>query len=75
MKPMYWYWTAWLLVGFCVPEFIALFRRNGGTLSEFVWHLCDVTPGRTDWSWTFIHLFVFLFLAWLLVHLSFGLFR
>jgi type II secretory pathway component PulF len=70
------YWACWLLIGFCVPEFFALItRRSNSTLSGFVWFLCDITPGRTDWSWTAVHLFVAMFLIWLFIHLAFGYFR
>lgn len=33
-----WYWPIWLIIGFGVPEAVALFREErGDTLSEKVW--------------------------------------
>jgi membrane-anchored protein YejM (alkaline phosphatase superfamily) len=70
-----WLWVGWG-AAFLVLEFVAILRRRyQDTLSEFVWHLCQITPGRTSWSWTATHLFVALFLVWLLLHLAFGYFR
>lgn len=35
---MTWYWIAWFVLGFCVPEGVALFNKTkGDTLSETVW--------------------------------------
>lgn len=70
-----WIWVGWIGT-FLVLEFTALIRgRSKDTLSDFVWWLCKVTPGRTDWSWTFVHLVVAFFLVWLFFHLAFGFFR
>jgi hypothetical protein len=70
-----WLWVAWIGV-FLVLEFTAIIRRRGqDTLSEFVWHICKVTPGNTVWTWTAVHLFVVLFLVWLLLHIGWGYFR
>jgi hypothetical protein len=70
------YWLLFLLVGFAVPETIALIRsRRGDTLSEAVWHWCQVTPGNTMWTWSALHVFVALFMVWLFVHLMLGYWR
>lgn len=70
---MRWYWAAFLVLGFCVPEAIAFIRRRPqDTLSETVWHWCKVTPGSTVTSWTFVHIFVALFMVWLFGHIIFG---
>lgn len=73
---MAWYWLAWLLVGFAVPEGIALARRRPqDTLSETVWHWCEVTPGNTLVHWTALHVLVALFMLWLFFHIVFGIWR
>ncbi len=70
-----WLWVGWIGI-FLALEFTAIFRRRyQDTLSEFVWHLCDITPGRTSWSWTAAHFFLLAFLLWLLIHLVFGWLR
>lgn len=70
------YWLAFLLLGFLVPETIALIRRQrGDTLSEAVWYWCQVTPGNSLTTWTALHVFVALFMVWLFVHLMLGFWR
>jgi hypothetical protein len=70
------YWAAWLLVGFGVPEGIALFTGHGeNTLSETVWRWCDVLPGQTIWQWKAVHFFLLVFMIWLTLHLVLRIFR
>ncbi len=70
------YWLGFLLVGFLVPEVVALVRsKPGDTLSEAVWYWCRVTPGNTFTTWTALHVFVALFMLWLFVHLMLGYWR
>jgi hypothetical protein len=71
-----WYWPAWLVIGFGVPEFVAL--RTGHpewTFSDWIWRVTDTLPGSTIWEWTAIHVFLALFLIWLTLHLVFGIWR
>jgi hypothetical protein len=72
-----WYWLVWVLLGFGLPETVALLRHNGGTLSATVWYLSRVDPGHATpiWQWTFAHLLVFVLLVWLIFHFCWGLFR
>lgn len=73
---MRWYWLGFLLLGFLLPETIALVRhRPQDTLSEAVWHWCQVTPGNTITHWTALHIFVALFMIWLTVHIVLGIWR
>lgn len=73
---MQWYWAAWFLVGFCVPEFWALASGHPErTLSEVVWHWFDVIPGQTIWQWTIVHFLLFAGLTWAWLHLAFGIWR
>jgi hypothetical protein len=63
------YWGAWIILGFCVPEFYCLFRgKPQNTLSYQVWHL----EGNGA---TFARYFVFAFLLWLLIHMVFRAFK
>jgi hypothetical protein len=40
MSGWFWYWVAWFVVGFGVPEGYAIYRkRTGDTLSGQVWWL------------------------------------
>ena len=70
------YWPIWLLIGFGVPEAIALFTKQyGNTLSEWTWRLCKVTPGDTWTHWTFLHILLAAAMFWLTVHLVLGIWR
>lgn len=73
---MAWYWAAWLLLGFGVPEGIALFTKHDkNTLSDTVWHWFDITPGPTP-LYTRLGFFVVIVVTvWLCGHLAFGLWR
>lgn len=76
INPWHFYWLLWGLIGFLVPETIALVRsRRGDTLSEAVWFWCKVTPGNTVFHWSALHVFAALFMLWLFVHLMFGIWR
>lgn len=73
---MAWYWAAWLLIGFGVPETIALVsKRYSNTLSDTVWRWCDVIPGQTIWQFKAVHMLLLVFLLLLTGHLAFGLWR
>lgn len=73
---MNWYWAAYLIVGFGVPETWALTTRHPQyTLSETVWRWCDVLPGQTIWQWKAVHFLLAAFMIWLTLHLCFALFR
>lgn len=63
-----WYWLVWLLLGFGVPEGIALARNPRNTLSYQVWNLEGTGP-------TFMRFVVGAALLWLLLHMVFRLFR
>lgn len=73
---MAWYWAAWLLLGFGIPEGYALAsKRPRNTLSDTVWHWFDVTPGPTPVYARLGTYILAAFLVWLLGHLAFGLWR
>jgi hypothetical protein len=62
------YWLIWIAVGFMVPEMWALITRNPkNTLSYQVWHIEGTGA-------TFARYFVFVFLLWLLIHMTFRAF-
>lgn len=63
------YWALWLVVGFGVPEGIALATGHPEwTLSDQVWR----AEGTGQ---TFVRYFVGAFLVWLLLHMVWRLFR
>jgi hypothetical protein len=63
------YWLFWMVVGFGVPEGIALGTGHpGNTLSDQVWHLEGT--GATFWRWVICSM-----LTWLVLHMTFHLFR
>jgi hypothetical protein len=67
---MAWYWAAWLLLGFGVPEGIALGTGHGEwTLSETAWNWFDVLPGQTPRQWSIVHFILCIFMTWLWVHM------
>ena len=75
------WWICWLVLGFCVPEGIALFNKTAGdTLSETVWNWLrgknDYDNGGTiKWNHnTWRTWVVGAFLLWLFFHLTFGWF-
>jgi len=66
---MAWYWAAWLLVGFGVPEGIALGTGHGeNTLSDTVWRM----EGQ---GWTFVRYLVLVLLVWLVLHMVWKVLR
>lgn len=70
---MRWYWAAWLLLGFLVPELVALFSGHPeNTLSETVWNWFHVKPGSKLRKLTIRRLLLLFFMVWLTGHLAFG---
>ena len=73
---MNWYWAAWLLLGFAVPEGIALGTRHPeNTFSDFIWRVFDVLPGQTPLQWKAVHFLLLAFMVWLFGHFVFALWR
>lgn len=73
---MNFYWLFWLVVGFGLPEGIALGTGHPeNTLSDTAWRWCQVTPGDSLTHWTFLHILVAGLLLWLFVHISLGIWR
>lgn len=74
---MTWYWIAWLILGFGVPEGVALGTgRPQNTLSDTVWRVFQVHSGDArPWHWTFAHLLLACFLLWLTGHFVFRIWR
>jgi len=71
-----WYWAGWILVGFAVPETIALATgRYKDTLSETVWSWFGVRTGMPIWQWNVLHLLLLAFMVWLLGHMAFRIWR
>lgn len=69
---MAWYWAVWLLIGFGLPEGIALGTGHPeGTLSDTVWRWFDVVPGQTPRQWTILHVIMMAFMTWLWFHFVF----
>lgn len=65
-----WAWIAWL-VYFCVVEGIAIVdKKDGDTLSEYVWAWFSIKGKGKHWRWRRIALLGFM--AWLLVHFLTG---
>jgi len=63
------YWGAWIVIGFGVPETIALMsKRPQNTLSDQVWRL----EGSGA---TFSRYMVFSLLLWLLIHMVWRTFK
>ena len=70
------YWLCWLVLGFGVPEGIAIATKHyNNTFSDWIWRVFDVMPGQTLFEWRFVHVLLLLFMLWLFVHLCFGLWR
>ncbi|HEY2088589.1 MAG TPA: hypothetical protein VGH54_21540 [Mycobacterium sp.] len=73
---MHWYWAVWFLIGFGVPEGIAMVRRHyQDTLSWTVWRWCDIVPGNTFGQFTFLRYLLIVGLLFAFLHLGFGLLR
>jgi hypothetical protein len=73
---MSWYWAAWLIIGFGVPEGIAIATKHyQNTLSDATWRWFDVLPGQTVYQWKALHFLLLAFMVWLTLHLVFALFR
>lgn len=69
------YWALWILVGFMVPESIALWRGKGETLSDTIWKWFGVKEGISLTHWTVLHFFLLAFMIWLLGHMAFRIWR
>jgi hypothetical protein len=68
-----WYWVAWILLGFGIPEAIALFNRKGteDTLSEHVrrWFATDVIGRKNLSAWAKIRrILLAVGMSWLFIH-------
>lgn len=70
-----WYWLAWLLGGFAVPETYALFTDSRRTLSETAWSWFGVMKGQPIGQWNVQHYALLAFLIWLAGHLAFRIWR
>lgn len=72
MKPWSWYWALWLVVGFGVPECIALLNKDyGDTLSDTVWSWFGVFRDQAPWHWGVLHFLLAAFMVWLTCHFVF----
>lgn len=74
---MVWYWVAWLILGFGVPEAVALATGHPqNTLSDTVWRLCSVKPHQDNpLAWNAAHILMSMFLVWVLLHFVFRIWR
>ena len=73
---MGWYWAAWLVVAFGVPEGVAVFTGHPeNTLSETVWRWFDVVPGKTLTQWSIAHFILLVLMLWLFGHFVLGIWR
>ena len=66
-------WLAWGAAFLAIELPAAFNRRPGDTLSEHVWawfHVHDRRPTALTWT---LRAVLLAFLAWLLVHLAFGI--
>lgn len=73
---MLWYWLVWLVVGFCLPEFVALGTGHPQwTLSDTVWRIFSVQPHQDVWQWKAAHFLLAVFMVWLTGHLVFRIWR
>lgn len=68
------YWALWIVIGFMVPETIALVRGKG-TLSDTVWHWFGVKTGVPITHWTVLHFALLAFMFWLFFHMVFRMWR
>lgn len=68
---MTWYWIAWIVLGFGVPEFYAIFRGEyQNTLSDNTWAWFSIRGKGRFWRLRRFALASFLF--WLSLHLLTG---
>ena len=76
-----WYWLAWGLLGFLVPELYWLWANPRNTLSDEWWAATREHLGHPlDFAaWTPLHYFLgailLAFCIWLFLHLTFGIIR
>ena len=71
-----WYWLAWVLIGFGIPEGVAIFRNQTvgpgnrlRTLSQNVWKLFKIKD-EEGWHWR--RALLAIGMVWLLVHMVAG---
>lgn len=75
-----WYWLAWFLAGFMVPEVYWIINAGKNTLSDNFWAMerMDIAHPFDLAEWTPLHYFfgavMLVFVVWLFFHLVFGLF-
>lgn len=74
---MTFYWLAWLILGFGVPEAVGLASGHPQwTLSDTVWQIFQVHPGDPrPWHWRFAHFVLAAFMVWLAGHFVFRIWR
>jgi hypothetical protein len=70
-----WYWAAWIVVGFAIPETIALIANPDNTLSDQVWRWFGVQQGASIWHWSVLHIALLGFMVWLTIHFAWGIWR
>lgn len=76
-----WYWIAWVVLGFGIPEAYGIIKNVKDTLSFQFWGLehLDFNHPLDFAEWTPFHWFIGIillgFVAWLFVHLVFGYIR
>jgi hypothetical protein len=75
MNAWSWYWLTWIIVGFGLPETMAVLTSPRNTLSDTVWHWFGVREGMPIWHWSILHIVLLLFMAWLFGHMVFGIWR
>jgi hypothetical protein len=81
LTPFGWYWLAWALLGFLLPELYWVFANPRNTLSDEWWALERLDMGHPlDFAeWTPLHfilgLILLAFSLWLFAHLVFGFIR
>lgn len=70
-----WYWLGWVVIGFGLPETIAIARDPDDTLSDTVWRWFGVREGMPIWQWNILHIALLAFMVWLFGHMVFGIWR
>ena len=70
-----WYWALWIVVGFGIPEVVAIVRKQrGDTFSEKTWRWFSLHGSKGNLTkWGAVRRFAFLsFWAWLTMHFITG---
>lgn len=76
-----WYWLAWAVLGFGIPETYGLLKNTQDTLSWQIWGLehVDFVHPFDFAEWTPVHYLIGIVFAvgliWLLLHLVLGIIR